>query len=83
MQAQRLYGSPNEAWQMIFKLRDGFQTHHRDLRGQHFKNQKGEVARDKTKNASNIKQHYRAVLYRNTPVDQSILDKLKQCPKND
>jgi len=62
---------------MGFKLTTGY------YRGQCFKNQRGEGARDKTENASNIKQHYRSVFNRNTPVDQSVLDKLEQCPIND
>ena len=36
--------SSKEAWQMIFKLRDEFQTLHKDYRGQCFKNQEGKVA---------------------------------------
>ena len=41
--------SPREAWQMIFKLRDSFQTHHREYGGQCFKNQKGKLLMTKVR----------------------------------
>ena len=48
--------SPREAWQMIFKLIDGFQTHHREYGGQLFKDKKGKIANDKNYNAKYIKE---------------------------
>jgi len=41
---------------MIFKLIDGFQTHHREYGGQLFKDKKGKIANDKNYNAKYIKE---------------------------
>ena len=63
---------------MIFKLRDGFQTHNRNYNGQLFKNSEGKVARDKKESANNIEKNYEKVFNRNTPVDLMILETLDQ-----
>ena len=68
---------------MIFKLRDGFQTHHRDYNGQLFKNSEGKVARDKKESANNIKKHYKKVFNRNAPIDLTIIETLDQSPINE
>ena len=72
--------SPWEAWQMIFKLRGGFQTHHREYGGQPFKKQKGKIASDKSENAKYIEEHYRTIFNRKFPLGPSILDDLVQHP---
>jgi len=74
--------SLREAWQMIFELRDGFQTHHREYGGQWFKNQKWKIANDKSENAKHIKEYYRTIFNRNLVVDPSILNDLAQFPIN-
>ena len=65
--------SPKEAWQMIFKLRDGFQTHHRDYNSLLFKNSEGKVATDKKESTDNIENHYNKVFNREAQIVQSIL----------
>ena len=67
---------------MIFKLRDGFQTNHREYGGQPFKNQKGKIANDKSENTKYIEEHYQTIFNRKLPVDPSILDDLVQHPIN-
>jgi len=68
---------------MIFKLRDGFQTHHRDYNRQLFKSSEGKVARDKKESPDNIEKHYNKVFNREAQIDQLIPETLDQCPTNE
>ena len=66
---------------MIFKLRDGFQTPHRDYNSQLFKNSEGKVARDKKESTNNIEKHYNKVF--TNSMEKPILETLDQCPTNE
>jgi len=72
--------SLRETWQIIFKLRDGFQTQHKNYSGQLFQSQEGKQWAIKNESAKNVEQHSQSVWNRDTPVDQLILEMLDQLP---
>ncbi len=71
--------NPKEAWQMVFRLMDGFQKHHRKATQKLFKNQKGKVAIN-PKDYRNVESHWNTVFNRHATDDENIVDEIQQLP---
>ena len=75
--------NPGDAWQMVFKLIEGFQGHHWSFCQKKFKNKKGKMSKNDNENAKILKQHYKEVFNWSVPVDLSVIKGIKQLPFNE
>jgi hypothetical protein len=65
-----------EAWNMIFRLMDDFQMHHKTNIEKNFKSKDGKVATNDMENAEILKAHFTSLFNSHTRVDFSVLDKI-------
>jgi hypothetical protein len=75
-QTSHLKTNPKEAWNMIFRLMDGFQTHHRTNVEKIFKSKNGKVATNGLENAEILKDHFTSLFNSQTRVDFSVVDEI-------
>mmetsp|Transcript_1492 Transcript_1492/g.2308 ORF Transcript_1492/g.2308 Transcript_1492/m.2308 type:complete len:395 (+) Transcript_1492:893-2077(+) len=70
--------SPKEAWSMVFKLMEGFQSHHRNHLPSNFRNKNGVEAKTDTDNAQILNAHFQSLFNSKVQVDPTVLDSLPQ-----
>ena len=71
---------PKEAWQMVFRLMEGFQKHHRVYLPRNFKTKNGVEAKNDQDNATILNQHFHSLFNSNVQVDPPVLNNLPQHP---
>ena len=69
---------PKEAWDMVFKLMEGFQKHHHTYLPANFKNKKGIEAKTDSDNANILNSHFHSLFNSDVQVDPSVLDEIPQ-----
>jgi len=69
---------PKEAWNMVFKLMEGFTKHHRNYLPNNFKFKNGTEAKNDNDNAKILNTHFSSLFNSQVPVDFTVLDKLPQ-----
>ena len=70
--------NPKEAWDMVFKLMEGFQKHHHTYLPANFKNKKGIEAKTDNDNADILNSHFHSLFNSDVQVDLSVLDEIPQ-----
>ena len=68
--------NPKEAWNMVFKLMEGFQSHHKTLIPRNLKNKAGIEAKDENENVKILRDHYHSLFNRHAEVDYAVLNKI-------
>ena len=70
--------NPKEAWNMVFKLMDGFQKHHKNILPKNFKSKTGTEAKNDTDNAAILNDHFYSLFNSQVQVDYTVLEELRQ-----
>ena len=70
--------SPKEAWSMIFKLMEGFQSHHRNYLPSNFRSKNGIEAKNDTDNAQILNAHFQSLFNSEVQIDPTVLNNLPQ-----
>jgi hypothetical protein len=70
--------NPKEAWNMIFKLIEGFQNHHKVFIPKNFKSKSGIIAKTDEENANILNSHFQSLFNSQIEPDFSVLDELPQ-----
>jgi len=70
---------PKSTWEIVFKLIEGFQGHHRMYKPKAFKDQWGKIATNNKENMNTLGTHYHAIFNRRANIDYSVLKEIKQC----
>jgi hypothetical protein len=65
--------NPKESWNMIFKLVDGFQMHHRNYVERNFKSKDGKIAENDSENAEILKMQFSSLFNSHTEADFSVI----------
>ena len=78
MQKQDFILNLTEAWNMVFKLMDGFQKHHKNILPRNFKSKAGIEAKNDTDNAAILNDPFYSLFNSQVQVDYTVLDKLRQ-----
>ncbi len=73
-QAAHLRINPKETWDMMFKLIEGFQTHHKRTTEKNFKFRDGMIAKDSDKNAKILKAHFSELFDSQVEIDMTVLE---------
>jgi hypothetical protein len=68
------------AWDIILKLMQGFQSHHKKSTSKNFINKKGNKAMNDSKNLQILSDHYQTVYNIHTEIDPTVLNKAPQHP---
>ena len=71
---------PKEAWEMVFKLMEGFQGHHRTHLPSNFKNANGIEVKNDDDNAVILNAHFHTLFNSQVEVDPTVIDNLPQLP---
>jgi len=64
--------SPKEAWSMVFKLMEGFQSHHRNYLPSNFRNKNGVEAKTDTENAQILNAHFQSLFNSKVQIDPTV-----------
>jgi hypothetical protein len=70
--------NPKDAWKMVFKLMEGFQSHHKTYIPKNFKNKSGIEAKNDTDNAKILNTHLYSLFNSKVQVDYSVLENKPQ-----
>ena len=70
--------NPKEAWNMVFKLMEGYQKHHRNILPKNFKSKAGIEAKNDADNATILNEHFHSLFNSQVQIDITVLDELKQ-----
>jgi hypothetical protein len=62
--------NPKHAWKMVFKMIEGFQSHHKSFVPEMFKNSKGKTPKDSTKK---LKSYWPNTFNRHADFDETVL----------
>jgi hypothetical protein len=73
-QSDHLKINPREAWDMVFKLMEGFHTHHRRNTEKNFKSKDGRIAKSSDVNAKILKTHFSELFNNQVEVDMTVLE---------
>ncbi len=59
---------------MVFKLMEGFQTHHKKTKEKNFKPEDGRIAKNNDKNAEILKGHFSKLFNSQVGIDMTVLE---------
>jgi hypothetical protein len=77
-QASHFKSNPKEAWKMVFKLMEGFQTHQELSMPKKFKSKACVEAKTDEDNAKILNTHFHSLFNSQVKIDTTVLDKLPQ-----
>ena len=79
MQKKDFCLKPKEAWDMVFKIIEGFTSHHKKHLPKNFKSKTGVIAKTNEDNASILNAHFHSLFNSQVQINPTILDALPQC----
>ncbi len=75
-QTAHLKINPKETWSMVFKIMEGFQTHHKSEVERFFRFKDGKLAKNADENAEVLKSHFSSLFNSQVEVDNTVLEEI-------
>jgi hypothetical protein len=77
---QDFQSNPKEAWNNIFKLMEGFQSHHKNSVPKNLKDSHGKEAATNDQNLKIISDHCKKGFNNHAQIDPTVIDEIPQLP---
>jgi len=68
------------AWDIVFQIIEGFDSHHSNYNPESFANKRSQIATKKSENAKILKTHFQKAFNNLTAIDLSIVEEMEQRP---
>jgi len=79
-QREQFKDEPKATWNIVFKIIEGFNTHHKKYSPKNFSNSKGDVTKNNSKNLEIPKEHLHPIFNSSSETNPSIINEILQRP---